>query len=466
MDPINPSANVRIRRGVVKDMVMRMNIQKKEMKNGLVVLSEVMPHLRSVSLGVWVKCGSRFEDPRLSGIAHFIEHLLFKGTATRSTEDIAKTIDSVGGQLNAFTEKEYVGFYARVLDEHLPLAFDLLSDIVLNPAFPAKEIERERNVIFEEISMIEDSPQELVLDLYMENCWKGHPLGRPIAGTRKTVAEISRKDVMDFFKRNFKAGNIVLSAAGNIEHKTIQQLAEKYFAGLEEGTRTTSGAPPVFNPGRSARRKAHLEQTHICIGTIAPPMSSDERYCAHLLNGILGGGMSSRLFQNIREKKGLVYSIYSMLAAYHDAGTLTVYAGTAHETAAEVVELTLKEFRKMRQKLVSGEELKRAKDCIKGAITLGLESSSSRMTNLAQQIICHGKLRNLEETLSAVDRVTDREIRELADRILDPAHFVLTALSGGSGADLKSVSFDAHKKAASANDVDKASPKREKRSLL
>ena len=420
-----------------------MDIQKNEMKNSLVLLSEVMPHLRSVSLGVWVKCGSRFEDPEVSGIAHFIEHLLFKGTTTRSTEEIAKTIDSVGGQLNAFTEKEYIGFYARVLDEHLPLAFDLLADIVLNPAFPSKEIERERNVIFEEISMIEDSPQELVLDSYIERCWKGHPLGRPIAGTKKTVAAISRNDVKKFFKRNFTAGNIILSAAGNIEHEKIQRLAEKYFAGLETGVPTTPGDPPVFRPGRSVRRKAYLEQTHICLGTIAPNVSSMERYCAILLNGILGGGISSRLFQNIREKKGLVYSIYSMLACHHDAGTLTVYAGTAHETAAEVVELTLKEFRKMRRELVSGEELKRAKECIKGAITLSLESSSSRMTNMAQQMIYQGRLQDIEETLSSVDSVTEREIRELANRILDPSHFVLTAISGGNGADIKAVSFDA-----------------------
>ena len=418
-----------------------MDIQKKEMKNGIVVLSEVMPHLQSVSIGVWVKCGSRFEDPRFSGIAHFIEHLLFKGTTTRRTEDIARTIDAVGGQLNAFTEKEYIGFYARVLGEHLPLAFDLLADIVLNPAFPSREIERERNVIFEEISMIEDSPQELVLDLYMERCWKGHPLGRPIAGTKKTVAEISRNDVRKFFKTNFTAGNIILSAAGNIEHKKIQRLAGKYFADLETGSRTASGDPPVFSPGRFVRRKEHLEQTHICLGTIAPPINSAERYCAYLLNSILGGGLSSRLFQNIREKKGLVYSICSMLAPYSDAGTLTVYAASAHETAAEVVELTLKEFRKMRQELVSGEELNRAKECIKGSIILGLESSGSRMTNLAQQMIYYGRLHDLDETLSAIDRVTDREIRELADRILDPANFVLTALGGGNGADIKAVPF-------------------------
>ncbi|MDR0843569.1 MAG: insulinase family protein [Acidobacteriota bacterium] len=419
-----------------------MDVQKKELKNGLVVLSEVMPHLRSVSLGVWVKCGSRCEDAKSNGIAHFIEHLLFKGTTSRSTEEIAETIDAVGGQLNAFTEKEYIGFYARVLDEHLPLAFDLLSDIVLHPAFPAKEVERERNVIFEEISMVEDSPQELILDMYMERCWKGHPLGLPIAGTKESVGGISRNDVKKFFRRYFTAGNMVLSAAGNIDHRKIQRLAEKYFAKLETGVPAAAGEPPVFQSGRLVRRKPHLEQTHVCLGTIAPPMASDERYCAHLLSSILGGGMSSRLFQNIREKKGLVYSIYSMLTPCHDAGTLTVYAGSAPETAAQVVELTLKEFGKMRRELVSREELKRAKECIKGAMTLGLESSSSRMTNLAQQMIYHGRLYELEESLAAVERVTAREIRELAVRILDPKYFVLTALGGNGGTDLKSVPLE------------------------
>jgi len=418
---------------------MTIDVQKKEMKNGLVVLSEVMPHLRSVSLGVWVKCGSRFEDVRRAGIAHFIEHLLFKGTKSRSTEEIAETIDAVGGQLNAFTEKEYIGFYARVLDEHLPLAFDILSDIVLNPAFPAKEIERERNVIFEEISMVEDSPQELILDLHTEDCWKDHPLGQPIAGTRKSVASISRNDVMKFFRKNFTAGNMILSVAGNIQHRRIQRLASKYFSGLERGIPVSLGKPPVFHTGRGIRRKAHLEQTHICLGTIAPPMASDERYCAHLLSGILGGGMSSRLFQNIREKKGLVYSIYSMLTPYHDAGAMMVYAGSAPEKAAEVVELTLKEFAEMREHLVSREELKRAKECVKGAMTLGLESSSSRMTNLAQQMIYHGRLFELEESLAAVERVTAKEIRELANRILDTSRCVLTALGSEDESNLESV---------------------------
>jgi len=418
------------------------DIRKREMRNGLVVASEVMPHLRSVSLGVWVRCGSRFEAAGHTGISHFIEHLLFKGTRNRSTAEIAQAIDSVGGQLDAFTEKEYVGFYAKVLDEHLPFAFDLLSDIVLNPAFPVKEMHRERNVIFEEINMIEDSPQELILDLFMEDCWKEHPLGWPISGTKQSVARIARKDVRGFFADHYHAGNMVIAVAGNIRHPQVFKLAERYFSNLKAGAAASTGIPPRAHPGRNIRCKSNLEQTHLCLGTMSPPMASDERYGAHLLSNILGGGMSSRLFQNIREKRGLVYSIYSMLNLYHDAGSLIVYAGTAHEKSAEVVDLTLKEFKRMREQLVSPQELKRAKEYIKGSVMLGLESSSSRMTHLAQQLIYYGRFYKLEEILNAVDRVTAREIRQLANRIFDSSYLTLTALGGRNASSLKSVALD------------------------
>jgi predicted Zn-dependent peptidase len=422
---------------------MIMDVQKREMNNGLVVVSEVMPHLRSVSLGVWLKCGSRFEAAEFAGISHFIEHLLFKGTKKRSTVQIAEAIDSIGGQLNAFTEKEYVGFYAKVMDEHLPFAFDLLSDIVLNPAFPIGEMERERNVIFEEISMVEDSPQELIMDLSMEDMWQGHPLGWPISGTKKSVSGIARNDVRKFFSKHYTAGNTILAVAGNIRHQQVQKLAERYFSAMKPGVAANLGLPPRICAGRSIRHKAHLEQTHLCLGTISPPMASEERYCSHLLNGILGGGMSSRLFQNIREKRGLVYSIYSMLNLYHDAGSLVVYAGTAPENTEEVIALTLQEFRKMREQLVSSQELKRAKEYIKGSIMLGLESSSSRMTHLAQQMIYYGRFYKLEEILDAVERVAAREIRNLANRIFDPSYLALTALSSRNAASLKSVTMDA-----------------------
>ncbi len=420
-----------------------MDVQKREMKNGLVIASEVMPHLRSVSLGVWVKCGSRFEGADDTGISHFIEHLLFKGTKSRSAAEIAEEIDSVGGQLNAFTEKEYVGFYAKVLDEHLPFAFDLVSDIVLNPTFPVKEMQRERNVIYEEINMVEDSPQELILDMYMENFWKGHPLGRPISGTKKSVARIARSDVRKFFKSNYNASNTVIAVAGNIRHREVHRLAERYFSDLETGVAANPGLPPEIHAGRLVRRKAHLEQTHICLGTVSPPVASKERFCSHLLSNILGGGMSSRLFQNIREKRGLVYSIYSMLNLYHDAGALVVYAGMAPENASEVVELTLKEFGKLRHRLVSPQELKRAKENIKGSVMLSLESSSSRMTHLAQQQIYYGRFYKLEEILGAVERVTARDIRNLANRIFDSSYLTLTALGSRNGGSLESVAMSA-----------------------
>jgi len=420
---------------------MSMDVQKREMKSGLVVATEVMPHLRSVSLGVWVKCGSRFEEAKNTGIAHFIEHLLFKGTRKRSAAEIAEAIDSVGGQLNAFTEKEYVGFYAKVMDKHLPLAFDLLSDIVLHPTFPPVELKRERNVIFEEINMVEDSPQELILDLYMESFWKDHPLGRPISGTKKSVAQIARNDVRKFFENNYNAGNTIVAVAGNIRHREAYELAERYFSHLKPGAAADPGSPPEVHPDRLIRHKAHLEQTHICLGTISPPIASEERYCAHLLSNILGGGMSSRLFQNIRERRGLVYSIYSMLNLYRDAGTLVVYAGTAPEKASEVVQLILKEFGKLRENLVSFQELKRAKEYVKGSVLLSLESSSSRMTHLAQQLIYYGRFYKLEEILDAVDHVTARDIRHLANKMFDNATLALTALSNRDGRDLNAVAI-------------------------
>ena len=419
-----------------------MDVQKKVLSNGLMIASEAMPHLRSASLGVWIKSGSRLENAGNSGISHFIEHLLFKGTKRRSTAKIAETIDAIGGQLNAFTEKEYVGYYAKVLDTHLPDVFDLLSDMVLNPAFPAAEIERERNVIFEEINMVEDSPQELIMDLFLENFWKKHPLGRSIAGTKKTVSGITLTDVRKFFRQHYTATNVIVSIAGNIRHREVQKLAERYFSNMKTGTPTDYGTAPVAGTARAIRNKANLEQTHLCLGTIAPSIASDERYCAHLLCNILGGGMSSRLFQNIREKRGLVYSIYSMLNQYRDAGTLVVYAGTAPDKASEVAELTLKEFSRLRNRLVTSRELSRAKENIKGSIMLSLESSSSRMSNLAQHMIYHDRFQTPEEILEAVDRVKGRDIRDMANRIFDASCLTLTALSSRNGRDLKSVAMD------------------------
>jgi predicted Zn-dependent peptidase len=434
-------AVVVIRRAAVSALHTRacMDVQIRRMRNGLVVASEVMPHVHTVALGVWVKIGSRFEDGAVAGISHFIEHLLFKGTKSRSACRIAEEIDSVGGELNAFTEKEYVGFYARVLDRHLAFAFELLSDIVLNPTFPAPEIDRERNVIFEEMNMVEDSPHELIHDIYMENFWKGHPLGRPVSGTKESVATIDRRAVTRYFRRHYTASNTIVAVAGNLRHSQVYEMARRYFGDLADGVQAELGDPPAVSPARVVRRKPHLEQTHICLGTVSPPLTSEERFCAHLLSNILGGGLSSRLFQSIRERRGLVYSIYSGLSLYHDAGSLVVYAGMAPENALAVVRLTLKEFGKLRRKPVPPTELKRAKENLKGSIMLSLESSSSRMSHLAQQLIYFQRCHPLQEVLDRIDGVRARDILHLANNIFDPSFLTLTALGSRDGNDLESV---------------------------
>jgi predicted Zn-dependent peptidase len=419
-----------------------MDIQKIELKNGLVVASEVMSHFRSVSIGVWVRCGSRFEDEHVTGISHFIEHLLFKGTTARTAADIAKAIDSVGGQLDAFTDKEYVGFYARVLDRHLPLAFELLSDIVLNPTFPAREIEHERNVIFEEINTVEDSPQDLIHELYLESFWDGHPLGRRIAGNRESVTRIGRRHVMEYFRCNYHAAcNTVISVAGNIRHREVRALAERCFSDLPPGTESNPGLPPAPRSARTVRYKPNLEQTHLCIGVPCPSRLSEDRFCLHLLSNILGGGMSSRLFQNIREKRGLVYAIDSILSLYRDAGTLVVSAAAAPQSAAKVVKLILKEFRNLRDELVSTEELDRAKECIKGLMVLSLESSSSRMMYLAQQQIDFGRFYRLKENLGRIDAVRRADLCRLAREIFDSSTLTMAALGNGKGSSLESVTL-------------------------
>ncbi len=411
-----------------------MSVCRKELKNGLIVATENMPHLRSVSIGVWVRGGSRYESGDTPGISHFIEHLLFKGTKSRSAADIARAIDSVGGQLNAFTDKEYVGFYAKVLDSHLPFAFELLSDIVLNPSFPAHELERERNVIFEEINMVEDTPHELIQDLFMESFWRGHSLGRPISGTKESVGRITRAQVKDYFKAKYTACNTIISVAGNFRHREVHALAERYFSDLDRGQPVDAGPAPAACPERSVKNKAHLEQTHLCIGAVCPPMNSKDRYGTHILSSVLGGGMSSRLFQNIREKRGLVYTIYSMPNEYQDTGAMVIYAGSAPDKADEVVDLTLRELRKLREKLIPEAELERARENIKGSVMLSLESSSSRMTNLAQQLIYFGRFYSLEEIMRGFDRVCAGDVRRLAQEMFQPAALAITALaSDGRG---------------------------------
>jgi predicted Zn-dependent peptidase len=291
------------------------------------VLTERMEHVRSVAMGVWMRAGSRHEVPELNGISHFVEHMVFKGTKSRSAQRIAREVDAIGGNLDAFTGKETVCFNIKVLDEHVQTALDVLSDLVLNPVFAAEEITRERGVILEEIKMDEDNPDTLVHEIFMQNFWKGHPLGKPILGTRETVRSFEQNTLVRFFEQRFQSGNMVFSAAGNIEHDSFVEQVARHFSSLAPGSVLSDSATPTVTPRIHLRNKKSLEQVQLCLGVPAPPIGDESRYTTLLLNTILGGGMSSRLFQTVREERGLVYAIYSDLAPYRDTGSLCVYAG-------------------------------------------------------------------------------------------------------------------------------------------
>jgi predicted Zn-dependent peptidase len=381
--------------------------------NGLRLITETMPHVRSVTIGVWLMRGSRHESDARSGIAHFVEHMLFKGTDTRSAEDIAQAIDSIGGQLDAFTAKEYASYYIKVLDEHLPLAVDLLADIVLRPKFDPAEIEREKKVILEEIKMVEDTPDDLVHELFTQHFWEGHPLGRPILGSKETVESFDAKTLFDYFQGAYVASNMIISAAGNLEHAKVRELVQRAFGTVaSDGHVPREEAPKVF-PQVITRTK-ELEQSHVCLGTHSYPQNHDDRYVSYILNTVLGGSMSSRLFQNVREKRGLAYAVFSGLSAYRDAGNITIYAGCANEAVGEVIDLCVEELRGLKRDPVPESELRRAKDHLKGSLMLSLENTASRMSHLARQEIYFDRHFGLDETLTGVERVSADDLARVA----------------------------------------------------
>jgi predicted Zn-dependent peptidase len=388
-------------------------IVREVLDGGLRLITETMPHVRSVSLGVWLARGSRHESDERSGIAHFVEHMLFKGTDTRSAEDIAQAIDSIGGQLDAFTAKEYASYYIKVLDEHLPIAVDLLSDIVLRPAFVADEIEREKKVILEEIKMVEDTPDDLVHELFIQHFWEGHPLGRPILGSPQTVESLTADVLRRYFRGVYTAPNIVISAAGNLDHAQVRDLVSRAFASLPATADAAPDGVPTVVPQVITRTK-DLEQSHLCLGTSGYAQSHDDRYVSYILNTVLGGSMSSRLFQNVREKRGLAYAVFSGLSAYRDAGNLTIYAGCANEAVGEVVGLCVEELRQMKREPLPESELRRAKDHLKGSLMLSLENTSSRMSHLARQEIYFERHFGLDETLAGVEAVTGDDVQRVA----------------------------------------------------
>jgi predicted Zn-dependent peptidase len=407
--------------------VSQTTIVRDVLPNGLRILTEHMPHVRSVSVGVWLARGSRHEPQSQSGIAHFVEHMLFKGTATRSAEDIAQTIDSIGGQMDAFTAKEYASYYIKVLDEHLPLALEVLADIVMNPAFANADIEREKKVVLEEIKMVEDTPDDLVHELFTESFWQNHPLGRPILGTPATVETLTADGLRAYFSGVYTAPNLIIAAVGNITHEQVRGLVERAFANLPTTTEPLEGAPPTVVPKIIIRNK-ELEQSHVCLGTSGYPQDHEDRYASYVLNTILGGSMSSRLFQNVREKRGLAYAVFSGLSAYRDTGSMTIYAGCANDAVDELIDVVIAELRRMKDEPMSEVELRRAKDHLKGSLMLNLESTSSRMSHLARQEIYFDRQFGLDETLEGVERVSTGDVQRVARDLFADGALAATVL--------------------------------------
>lgn len=409
------------------------DIQRAELPNGVVIVTERMPHVRSVSVGIWLGTGSRAESPDRNGIAHFIEHMVFKGTRKRTAEEIAQSVDSVGGMLDAFTAKEMTCFNAKVLDEHLPVAVDVLSDLVLHPRFDAADLAKEKQVVLEEIKMEEDNPEYLIHELFTQNFWRGHPLGRPILGTPETVSQFSRSSVSECYEEWYAPNRVVITAAGNLEHARLVDLVEREFGGATRAAAPAKPAPPRTHAGIDQRDKKELEQVHIVLGVPSYPLAHERRYAASLLNVILGGGMSSRLFQNIRERQGLAYAIESDLSPYTDSGVLSVYAGTSRESATQLIRSVCDEFRSVRADGVTEEELRRAKDHLKGSMMLSLESTSARMSNLARQAMYLGRFITLDEMLASIEKVTREEVHTIARDFFDPDRITLTVLGSLNG---------------------------------
>ena len=409
-------------------MTTERNLRRTVLPNGLIVLTERMDHLRSVAMGVWIKSGSRGEAAETNGISHFVEHMVFKGTRSRSAQHIAREMDSIGGNLDAFTGKETICFNVKSLAEHVPIALDVLADLVLNPVFASADIERERSVILEEIKIDEDNPDVLVHELFTQNFWKDHPLGKPILGTSTTVARLDQPKLLDYHSGRFHAGNMVFSAAGNLNHDEFVEAVAQKFAPLHAGQRVSELPAPRSSSRILLKNKKALEQVQICLGVPSPAITDENRYATLILNTVLGGGMSSRLFQTIREERGIAYSVFSDLSPYRDTGTLCVYAGTSVSKAIETIDLILIEFRKLKEEILSDEELTRAKDQLKGNILMGLESSNSRMANLARQEIYFGQFFSAEEITARIDAIGAAQVQAMAQRLFDPDRIAVTLL--------------------------------------
>ncbi len=400
--------------------------RKTVLDNGLRVVTEKVPHAKSISLGIWVGYGSRFEKPDLNGICHFIEHMLFKGTARRSAYTIAREMDSVGGIINAFTSKEMTSFYCKVLSENTDLAVDLLTDLFLNASFPEDEIEREKQVICQEILQVEDTPEDLVYEMLGIRFWRDDPLGQPILGTIPTVSAFDRETVVRYKEDHYTPEETLVCAAGDVDHDRLVDLMDKEMGRLKKGLGPSAGPKPV-NLVSSHVSRRDLEQVHLCVGMEGPSALDPARHAAHLLNNILGGGMSSRLFQEIREKRGLAYSVYSFISTFTDTGMFGIYAGCDAARLEELLSVIRKESVDLPGTLTE-EEIRTAKQQIRGSAILSNESTDSVMNRLAKSEYFFHRHIPLEEVLDLVNRVTRAELCEMAEQIMHPSRFTTVAL--------------------------------------
>ncbi|MCJ7481751.1 MAG: insulinase family protein [Thermodesulfovibrionales bacterium] len=398
--------------------------KKEHLSNGVPVVMEALKNMRSVVVGLWVKVGSRNEPSEKNGISHFLEHMFFKGTRKRTAKDIAFETDSLGGELNAFTSRETTTFYIKVLDEFLEKGLELLSDVFLNSLFPEEDIEKEKKIIKEEIKMVEDTPDDYIHDLFNQTIWGHSGIGQPVLGRRETIRIFTRDDLMAHIRKYYGVKDIVISCAGNFDHMHLMALLNKNLGNLRRGSEPERGAPPGFQSTMHVFSK-QLSEAHLCLGFKGIHHASKDRYSLFTLNTILGAGVSSRLFQEIREKRGLAYAIYSFIASYSDTGLWGIYAGVSRKKVREVIELILQEMHHLKD-TITESELQRAKNQLKGNIILGLESTSSRMNNIARQEIYHGRYFSPKEIMDEVDSITLKQIKDLAELIIRKDLLALT----------------------------------------
>lgn len=407
--------------------VIEAKYQRSILDNGIRVVTEQIPYIKSASIGIWVDVGSRSEEPRVNGISHFIEHMCFKGTKRRNAKEIAQSLETLGGTLNAFTSRENTCYYCRVLDEHFDIGFDVLADIVTDSVFDPTELEREKEVILEEIKDVFDTPAELVHDYFAGAVWDPHPLGQSIMGEAAGVKKLTRQDVLDYLSRNYTADRIIVAAAGAVEHEKLVEVTGKSLRVATAGSGKGLVAPK-YDRGKRLVHKRDLNQTHICLGFPSIAFSHKDRYAMLILNTLLGSGMGSRLFQSVREERGLVYTIYSYQDFYHDTGLFGIYLGTDTNKAREATSVILEELAAVKENSLTEQEIEHAKSQLKGNLMLSLEGSYNRMNRLARHEIFLQEFVSLEETAAEIDSVNLTDVRRVAKVLFDEKLLTMVAL--------------------------------------